>query len=80
MKWLVSQERVQQRTVEQIMDMLVTMHVEPGQVQDAHRVMDVPVVGVPVHGRDPGFADDGSKLQLHRTQSQWQHQAEEDEK
>ena len=30
---LVLQERVQQRTVEQIMDMLVTMHVETGQAQ-----------------------------------------------
>ena len=45
---MVSQERVQQRTVEQIMDVLVTMHVEAGQAQYIHRVMDVPVVGVPV--------------------------------
>ena len=54
---LVSQERVQQWTVEQFMDVLVTMRVETGHSQYAHTVMDVPVVGVPVHG---------SKRQLHR--------------
>ena len=42
---LVSLERVQQRTVEHIMVVPVTMHVETGQAQYAHRVMDVPVVG-----------------------------------
>ena len=61
---LVSQERVQRRTVEQVMDVPVTMHVEAGQAQYIHRGMDVPVVGVPVHGQaaaqNPTAATPGS--------------------
>ena len=53
---LASKERVQQRTVEQIMDVLVTMHVEAAQAQYTHRVMDV-----------PSLEDHGGKRQLHRS-------------
>ena len=41
---LAPQEPVQQRTVEQIVDVPVTMHVEAAQAQDTHRVRDAPVV------------------------------------
>ena len=41
---LVSQERVQQRTVEQFVDVPVTTHVEAAQAQHTHWVTDVPVV------------------------------------
>ena len=47
---LFSLGRVQQWTVEQVMDMPVTMNVETGQAQYAHRVLDVPVVGAPGSG------------------------------
>ena len=72
---LVSQERVQRRTSERVKDVLATMHVEAGQP----RVMDVPGVGVPVHGRNRGSADHSSKRQLQRSQQQ-QHQAVLEEK
>ena len=41
---LASQERVQQRTVEQIVDVPVTTHVGAAQAQSTHRVTDLPVV------------------------------------
>ena len=69
---VASQERVQQWSVEQIIDVLVTMHVEAAQAQYIHR-------NVPVHGRDRNLADHGSKRQLHRSQQQQQHQAVHEE-
>ena len=68
---LASQGRVQQRTVEQIIDVHVTMRVEAAQAQCTHRVMDVPV-----RGRDRN----GSQRQLHRSQQQQQHQGVHEEK
>ena len=76
---LVSKERVQRRTSERVKDVFATMHVEAGQPEYVQRVMDVPGVGVPVHGRNRGSADHSSKRQLQRSQQQ-QHQAVLEEK